>query len=90
MLVIVPLMLVIVGGIYLMGVWTMSLQRAANTAMPRSNALSRLRGVRAVRLTELSGVDARDGGFDVNIVLGLLAKADPGRCDGLQNVRRMP
>ena len=76
-LVLMPLMLAILGGVYLMGVWVMSLQRAAEDrhAQAQRPVLPQESARRPP--ADSGGVDARDGGFDVNIVLGLLAKADP-------------
>jgi len=77
MLVIVPLLLVDLGGIYLASMWTASLQRA-----PEQRRVKEQRPVvpqQDVRRApaESSGVDARENGFDATIVLGLLPKADP-------------
>lgn len=76
-LVIVPLLLVIVGGVYLLGLWTTSLQR-----LPEQRRAKEQRPVAPQQdarraPTESSGVDAQESGFDARIVLGLLAKADP-------------
>lgn len=77
-LVVVPLLLIVVGGVHLLGVWTTSLQRA-----PEARRVEKQRPVAPQRdarraPTESSGVDAQESGFDAGIVLGLLAKADSG------------
>lgn len=76
-LVIVPLLLVILGGIYLASLWTASLQRAPEQRRAKEQRpVAPQQDVRRAP-TESSGVDARDSEFDVAVVLGLLAKADP-------------
>ncbi len=77
MLVIVPLLLVVVGGIYLASLWMASLQRAPEQRRAKEQRpVAPQQGVRRAP-TESSGVDARDSEFDIGVVLGLLAKADP-------------
>lgn len=77
MLVIVPLLLVVFGGIYLASMWTASLQRAPEQrrAKEQRPAVPRQDARRAP--AESSGVDAQESGFDAAVVLRLLAKADP-------------
>ena len=76
-LVIVPLMLVILGGIYLLGLWTASLQRAPEQRRAKEQRPVAPQQDARRAPAELSGIDAQDSGFDAGIVLRLLAKADP-------------
>lgn len=77
-LVIVPLLLVIVGGVYLLGLWTTSLQRVPEQRRAKEQRPVAPRQDARRAPTESSGVDAQESGFDAGIVLGLLAKGDPG------------
>ena len=76
LLVIVPLVLVIIGGVYLLGVWTASLQRAPEQRRAKEQRPVAPRQDARRAPTESSGVDGGENGFDATIVLGLLAKAD--------------
>ncbi len=76
-LVIVPALLVVLGGVYLAGQWMTALQRA-----PEARHAKEQRPVPPERdarraPSESSGVDARENAFDAAVVLRLLAKADP-------------
>jgi len=77
-LVIVPLLLVVVGGIYLASMWMASLQRVPEQRRAKEQRPVAPRPDARRAPTESSGVDAQESGFDAGIVLGLLAKADPG------------
>lgn len=76
-LVIVPLLLAIIGGVYLASVWTASLQRAPEQRRAKEQRPVAPQQDARRAPTEWSGVDARENGFDATVVLGLLAKADP-------------
>ena len=78
-LVLLPLMLAILGGVYLLGVWVVSLQRAAGERHAEAQRPVLPQESARRPPTESSGVDAREISFDVAIVLGLLAKADPAQ-----------
>jgi cytochrome c len=77
LLVVVPLLLVIFGGLYLVSLWMASLQRAPEERLAKVQRTALPQNDTRRAPTESSGVDARENGFDAAIVLGLLARADP-------------
>lgn len=76
-LVIVPVLLIALGGAYLASLWTSSLQRAPEVRRVKEQRPGPPGKAERRESTESSGVDARENGFDADVVLRLLARADP-------------
>ena len=76
LLVIVPLLLVVLGGIYLASMWMASLQRAPEQRRAKEQRPVAPQQDARRAPAESSGIDAQDSRFDAGIVLRLLAKAD--------------